>query len=58
MIRLHHNDVRVKVSVDDFQLVNNRQRFPLSITVPDVKRALQNSGLTGVLDEHTRTQVA
>lgn len=58
MIRLHHNDVRVKVSVDDFQLVNNRQRFPLSITVPDVKRALQNRGLTGVLDEHTRTQVA
>jgi hypothetical protein len=58
MIRLHHNDVRVKVSVDDFQLVNKRQRFPLSITVPQVKRTLQEIGLTGVLDEHTRTQVA
>jgi hypothetical protein len=58
MIRLHHNDVRVKVAVDDFELVNSKQRFPLAITRPEIETAMRRNGLTGVLEEHTRTQVA
>jgi hypothetical protein len=56
MVRLHHNDVRVKVDVDKFQLVDENQRIPLSVTRPEIETALEKNGLR-VHEAHTSTQV-
>jgi hypothetical protein len=52
MVRLHHNDVRVKVDVEQFELIDGEQRIPLAITVQDVQRALQRNGLQGIVQAH------
>lgn len=52
MARLHHNDVRVKVDVEQFELIDGEQRIPLAITVQDVQRALQRNGLQGIVQAH------
>lgn len=58
MVRVHHNDVRVKISVDDFRLIDSNQRIPLAITRPEIQKAMSRNGLQGILDAHTRTLVA
>ena len=58
MARLHHNDVRLKVDVDAFRLIDSDNCIPLSITTPEVHQALRLNKRDSIPDEYTRTQVA
>ncbi|PEN07934.1 hypothetical protein CRI93_05675 [Longimonas halophila] len=58
MARLHHNDVRLEVDVDVFQLIDSDGCIPLGITTPEVHQALRLNRRNGIPDEYTRTQVA
>lgn len=55
MVRLHNGDVRLKVAVDSFQLVDRNGRISLSVTQPAVENALRNNGLHGVSTSFTGT---
>lgn len=54
MVRLHHNDVRVKVDVDQFELTDAKQRIPLAITPGEVQEALRRNGRKGVVQAHVQ----
>ena len=58
MIRLHNKDVRIKVNVDNFHLMDGEQRIPLAITYPEVQTALRRNGLQSVPESYVRTQVS
>jgi len=56
MLRLHHRDIRLKVSVEEFQLTgDNRGRIALNLRAQHVRQALREAHLGDVADEFTRT---
>lgn len=55
MVRVHNSDIRLKVPVEAFSLVDGDGRIPLSISRAHVEQALNAHRLQGVSDSFTRT---